>query len=367
MSNKLRGYLEDPLLNRLYTDIRNAGAIRSISVDITHACNIRCDGCYFFAEEMDHLKAPKDEAEFDAFVQQELERGTTYITIIGGEPSLMLNRVKKLYDNFKVLCVTNGMRKIPVEGFENMPIVVSVWGDHDTDTRLRGGGKIDVFAKGLANFKNDERAVWYYTTTPGNAHEIEGVVNQCVENGNYIMFNFYGDIKGYGGALDHRAGFDVVRRNINRMIERYPDRIMSSSYISQVVSTGNLQGEHWGYDVCCSVSTDNPKNEARLANGKAANTHFRAYNPDLKSTRRCCVGDARDCNTCLDVWAHYSWIMLSMKRHLDTKEDFTNWLTTMYMFYLINRVVDFRESVGLLPEIHQAMRYLREGEIGLAM
>jgi hypothetical protein len=259
------------------------------------------------------------------------------------------------------------MRKIPVEGFENMPIVVSVWGDHETDKKLRGGGKIDIFARGLENFKGDKRAVWYYTTTPGNAGQIESVVTQCVENGNYIMFNFYGDIKGYGGDLDHRAGFDVVRRNINRMIERYPASIMSSSYISQVVSTGKLQGEKWGYDVCCSVSENNPKNAARLTNGKAANTHFRAYNPDLKSTRRCCVGDERDCNTCLDVWAHYSWIMLSMKRHLETKVEFTNWLTTMYMFYLINRIVSFENSVHLLPEIHNALRPLREADLDLTV
>jgi hypothetical protein len=363
MANKLREYLDDPFLNRLYADIRQIAPLRSISVDITHACNIRCDGCYFFAENMDKVKAPKDEAEFDAFVEAEKARGTNYITIIGGEPSLMLDRVKKLHDNFKVLCVTNGIRPIPYEGFENMPIVVSVWGDHETDTRLRGNGKLDVFARGLKNYEGDRRAVWYYTTTPGNAHEIESVVEQCVTNGNYVMFNFYGDVKQYGGSLDHRSGFDTVRQNINRVIERFPDRIMSSSYISQVVSTGNLYGEQWGYDVCCSVSTDNPKNQPRMDNGKPYNAHFRAYNPDLKSTRRCCVGDDRDCSTCLDVWAHYSWIMLSMKRHLDSKQEFTNWLTTMYMFYLINRIVDFESSIDVLPGIHERLKPLREKDL----
>jgi hypothetical protein len=186
------------------------------------------------------------------------------------------------------------------------------------------------------------------------------VVEQCVQNGNYVFFNFYGDIAGRGGDLDHRAGFDTVRRNINTMIDRYPDRIMISSYISQVVSTGQLKGQSWGYDVCCSVSENNPKNAARLANGNEINAHFRAYNPDLKTTRRCCVGEDRDCSTCLDVWAHTSWIMLSMKRHMDTKQDFTNWLTTMYLFYLVNRIVDFEANVGLLPEIHQRLKPLRD-------
>lgn len=353
MATKLKEYLQDPFLNRLYTDIRQAGSLKSISVDITHVCNIRCEGCYFFAEDMDKNKAPKDEAEFDAFIEQEKARGTNFITVVGGEPSLMLNRLKKLHDNFWILVVTNGIRRIPYQGFETMPITVSVWGDHQTDTRLRGGGKLDVFARGLKNYRDDPRARWYYTTTPGNAHEIESVVTQCVENGNYVWFNFYGDLKDRGGALDHNQGFGKVRREIDKMIERYPDKILLTSYVSQVVSTGSLMGESWSYDVCSSISSDNPINAKRIQNGHPFNPHFRAYNPDLKSTRRCCVGEARDCTTCFDVWAHFSWIMLGMKRHMETKQDFTNWLTTMYIFYLINHIIDFDESVKLLPELHQ--------------
>jgi MoaA/NifB/PqqE/SkfB family radical SAM enzyme len=360
MATKLKEYLQDPFLNRLYQDIRQAGPLKSISVDITHICNIRCEGCYFFAEAMDKNKAPKDEAEFDAFIAGEKTRGTNFITVVGGEPSLMLNRLKKLHDNFWILVVTNGIRKIPYEGFETMPITVSVWGDHETDTRLRGNGKLDVFARGLKNYRDDPRARWYYTTTPGNAHEIESVVEQCIANGNYVWFNFYGDIADRGGALDHHQGFGKVRREIDKMIERYPHKILLTSYVSQVVSTGLLLGERWGYDVCSSISSDNPINAGRINNGHPYNPHFRAYNPDLKSTRRCCVGEARDCSTCFDVWAHFSWIMLSMRRHLETKQDFTNWLTTMYIFYLINQIVDFEEGTKLLPEIHGRLRHLPE-------
>jgi hypothetical protein len=362
MATQLKEYLQDPFLGHLYREIRQAGALKSILIDITHICNIRCEGCYFFAEEMDKNIAPKDEAEFDAFIEQEKARGTNYVTVAGGEPSLMLSRIKKIYDNFWLMVVTNGIRKIPYEGFENMPIAVSVWGDHATDTRLRGGGKLDVFARGLKNYRDDPRAFFYYTATPGNAHEIESVVTQCIENGNYVLFNFYGDLSHLGGDLDHRRGFDQVRREINRMIERYPERILISSYISQVVSKGQLYGEEWGYDVCCSLSTDNEINQTRLQNGKPYNTHFRAYNPDLKSTRRCCIGNERDCSTCFDVWAHFSWIMLNMKAHLHSKQAFTHWLTTIYLFYLINRVVNFEAGVKLLPEIHQRLGHEKSPE-----
>jgi MoaA/NifB/PqqE/SkfB family radical SAM enzyme len=353
MAGQLKEYLQDPFLNQMYRQIRQAGPLKSILVDITHVCNIRCQGCYFFAEEMDKNKAPSDEAEFDAFIEREKARGTNFVSVAGGEPSLMLNRVKKIYDNFWIMVVTNGLRRIPYEGFENMPIAVSVWGDHETDIMLRGSGKRDIFARGLQNYKDDPRVLWYYTTTTGNAHQIEAVVEECVANGNYVLFNFYGDLSHQGGNIDHQRGFEEVRRQINRMIERYPDRILLSSYISQVVSSGRLYNENWGYEVCCSISADNDINRERIHNGKPYNLHFRAYNPNLTSTRRCCIGEARDCSTCYDVWAHFSWIMLNMKAHVNSKQEFTNWLTTMYLFYLINRIIDFEAGVKLLPQIHQ--------------
>ena len=85
--NTLKSYLQDPFLNRLYKDIRQAGAMRSISVDLTNECNIRCAGCYYFSEEMDKVKMPLDENKFDLFIKNELARGTNFVTIVGGEPS----------------------------------------------------------------------------------------------------------------------------------------------------------------------------------------------------------------------------------------------------------------------------------------
>jgi len=360
MGNVLKEYLQDPFLHRLYSDIRKVGSIKAISVDITHDCNLRCLGCYFFAENMDKNKTPPDEAEFDVFVEREKARGTNFITVIGGEPSLMLDRLEKLYDNFWIVTVTNGLRKIPYKGFENMSIAVSVWGDHETDKKLRGGGKVDVFAEGLKNYKNDPRVGWYYTTTSGHAHEVESVVEQCIENGNHVLFTFYGDISQTGGDVDHHRGFGQVCHEINRMIERYPDRILMTSYMNKVITTGKLYDEKWGYDVCSSITFDNEMNRERVKNGKPYNPHFRAYNPDLKTTRRCCVGEVRDCSNCFDVWAHYSWIMMSMKRHLGSKREFTNWLTTVYLFYMTNWIIDFKEASKLLPEIHKRVSYLRE-------
>ncbi|MCP4201997.1 MAG: hypothetical protein GY769_08695 [bacterium] len=350
MKDRLSEYLRDPFLRRLWREVRRAGPLRSISVDLTHACNIRCDGCYFFEEGMDGFRAPQDERLFDAFIEGETARGTNFVTVVGGEPSLMLNRLRKIYDNFWMNVATNGLRKIPVDGFENMPIGVSVWGNAQTDRRLRGGGKLDVFRAALDNYRDDPRAFFYYTVTPAGAHEIPEVVTRCVENGNRVLFNFYGEVTADCAV---EADFGDAQREIENAIARYPERILITSYLSGVVTAGELYGQQWGWEVCTSVSADNEVNRWRLANGNPYNSHFRAYNADLNSTRRCCTGVDRDCSNCFDVWERFSWVMINLRKHLGSKREFTCWLTVMYMFYLINRIVDYEEGIELLPEIHR--------------
>ena len=128
MASQLRELLADAFLARLYREIREAGPIRAISVDLTHRCNLRCVGCYFFAEDMDRREAPGADAEFEAFVTREQTRGTNFVTVIGGEPSLMLDRLRILAGCFRTAVVTNGLRRIPFAGLESVPIGVSSLG-----------------------------------------------------------------------------------------------------------------------------------------------------------------------------------------------------------------------------------------------
>ncbi len=349
MGARLAGYLAEPFLARLYRLIREAGPVRSVSVDLTRICNLRCAGCYFFAEGMDQV-ADADEAALEDFIQRERKRGTTFVTVVGGEPSLAVDRLRRLYQSFRLSVATNGLVPIPQAGLEDLPIGVAVWGDPATDLALRGR---PVFEVALDNYRGDSRAFFYYTVAPGHADQVEQVVARIVANGNRVLFNFYSDVEGRGGALDYRRGFGEVRDAIDRVISRWPEQVLISRYLAQVVSTGQLYDERWGHAVCTSVTPEHPANVQRVANGKPLNRHFRAYNADLTTTRRCCTGVDRSCESCFDTWEHFSWVMLNLKKHMGSHAEFSHWLTTMYLFYFINRLVEVEEGVSLLPEIHR--------------
>lgn len=352
---KVDGYLKDPLTARMWGAIKAAGPVRSISVDITHICNLRCKGCYFFAEDLDDV----EEADSDTlaeFVQREKSRGINFVTVIGGEPSLRPDRLRKLADAFQIMVVTNGLRPIPREGLENIAIAVSMWGDRATDRQLRGYGKIDIFDRALKNFAGDDRARWYITLPAKPPEETVEVVDACVANGQMVGFNFYGDLENLGDNLGHGTGFDAAYRFVNRMIDRHPHAIAMTRYINRVVTSGQMMGESWGYEVCGSVSIDAPQNADRLLNGKSYNPFFNAYGPDLGEPRRCCVGNERDCSTCFDVWAHFSWIGMAMEKHLSTHKDFFSWLSTMTVFYGSCGFIPGREFSDMLLQIHSCAK-----------
>jgi MoaA/NifB/PqqE/SkfB family radical SAM enzyme len=377
MRQRIKEYLSDPFLRRLYEEAMNAGRFVPITLDLTHVCQLRCEGCYFFSEQLDNSKAPRDEAVFDAFVEQERARGTNFITVIGGEPSLQLPRLKKLHDNFRCVTVTNGLRRIPMEGFERMALAVSVWGDHELDKELRGAGKIDVFARALRHYRDDPRAAFYFTVSNGNAEGVDSAVDEIVANGNLVAFSFYEDWAGLGGEFDQSKGYARALREVYRMIDKYPDRILTTAYSANIASGRTMFDLVWGHETCPVVSSGydpdvdgwhgsdywREQNAKRLRNGQPYYPNHRSVMPDLKSVRRCSVGEESDCSKCHNAYARYIWIMLNRNIHTDTKQDFTNWLTTAWMFSFAAGALDRDQGMRDLPEIHERTRAARRADL----
>ena len=168
---------------------------------------------------MDRVEHRRDDEAFDALIESEKARGTNFVTVVGGEPALEPGRLRKLYDNFKMNVATNGLIRIPYDGLEDMPMGVAIWGNRETDARLRGQPGKDLFSTALENYRGDPRAFFYYTVAPGHAHEIEAVVDEIVDNGNKVLFNYYSDVSDLGGELGYRRGFEAVRREVLELVE----------------------------------------------------------------------------------------------------------------------------------------------------
>ena len=129
-------------------------------------------------------------------------------------------------------------------GFEDIGIAVSVWGDKETDKQLRGNGIVDVLNRGLKNYKDDNRVVWYFTLSEDIRDSIFETSLSIIENGNYISFNFYGDVSGQS-----TPDFGGVCKEIEKLIKIYPDKIIFTKYLSYVISTGQLHEQSWGHHV----------------------------------------------------------------------------------------------------------------------
>ena len=90
---------------------------------------------------------------------------------------------------------------------------------------------------------------------PACKRAMEAASGQCVQNGNRVLFNFYGDLEQRGGDLGAGDGFAAARDAIYHAIDRYPEHILMTSHLAEVVSTGTLFGERWGHHTCTSITS----------------------------------------------------------------------------------------------------------------
>ena len=81
-----------------------------------------------------------DLGEWEAFVDREMARGVNLAILIGGEPTLCLDRVEAFYKRLPTFCATNGLIKVPRDRFPDMMVGISLWGDEADETRAAGQG-----------------------------------------------------------------------------------------------------------------------------------------------------------------------------------------------------------------------------------
>jgi hypothetical protein len=300
--------------------------MRSSIYDVTNRCNLRCKGCFFFSSD-EHTAAPEetDIARWEAFVEKEQARGVNLAILIGGEPTLYLDRVEVFNRRLPTYCATNGLIKIPRERFPGMMVGISLWGDEDDEKLLRGK---DTFSVSSRNYAGDPYTYYLYTITPRQLGRTERVIRRIDDAGLKVHMQLLSNDEGVEGFSWTPSQLADIRAEMDAMLDKYPRTVISCKYYHEIITTGRMLGRPFGWNECPSVTepldTRSPRPKRLI--------RFIRWAADLQTMHRCCTSATRDCRTCKDGAAHMSWVMVNKRDHLRSAKDLQNWIEVYEMF-----------------------------------
>ncbi|MDD5204333.1 MAG: 4Fe-4S cluster-binding domain-containing protein [Desulfobacterales bacterium] len=300
--------------------------IRSSIYDVTNRCNLRCKGCFFYSSG-EHRAAEEetDIRKWESFIDKEKQRGVNLAILIGGEPTLCLDRVEAFYKRLPTFCATNGLIRVPRDRFPDMMVGISLWGDEEDERILRGKPTFSISSK---NYEGDRFAYYLYTLTPRQIGKIDRVIRRIRDAGLKVHMQLLSNDEGVDGFYWKPEELSAIRFEMDEMLEKYPDAVISSRYYHEVITTGKMFGRPFGWNECPSVTQPLDKRNPspkRLID-------FIRWSSDLRTMHRCCTSETRDCSTCKDGAAHMSWIMVNKRAHIRTTGDLQNWIEVYEMF-----------------------------------
>ncbi|HIP40457.1 MAG TPA: radical SAM protein [Desulfocapsa sulfexigens] len=300
--------------------------IRSSIYDVTDRCNLRCKGCFFFSSgEHERASEEKDVTKWHAFVEKEMDRGVNLAILIGGEPTLCMDRIEAFYKRLPTFCATNGLIKVPRDRFPDMMVGLSLWGDAEDEKTLRGQ---DTFKITSANYEGDPHAYYLYTITPKQLGKTEKIIKKIENVGLKVHMQLLSNDEDVNGFSWKPEELIAIREEMDGMLDAYPGTVVSSKYYHKIITTGKMLDRTFGWNECPSVTIlrDNRDPQPKRL------TNFIRWASDLKTVHRCCTSETRDCSTCKDGAAHMSWVMVNKRAHIKTPQDLQNWIEVYEMF-----------------------------------
>src|SRR5438309_4324385 len=320
---------DEALLQRFRAVRSFSRSVRASEYHITNACNLRCRGCWFFTFEFDRAaKDQTDLARLRAFIERERGRHINAALLIGGEPTLVPDRIMAFVEGMEYVTIsTNGLHPLPRDGFERVSVAITLFGGGPLDDQLRaikpnGGTFTGLFDTALGHYRDDPRALFVYAITSRGVEHIEPTVRRIRDNGNRVIFNYYSEYHTDDPlrAADEQRLLDEAIR----VADAYPDTVLSHPYYLRALIRGETEFGHFGYSVCPSISWDHPAHATRRANGNPTLPLFNAYAPDLTTIHFCCTSG--HCEGCRDSQAVQSWLLVSVRHFLQTKQGLQTWV-----------------------------------------
>lgn len=318
----------EELMRRFRAVRKEAKSMRSSLYHLTNKCNLRCKGCWFFECDFDTRVRELDDLEvWRRRVREEVARGINAPLLIGGEPSMFLDRIGLFMEYMPMVTVsTNGLKKIPFEGFESLTIAISLFGGGPLDDALRAIGPngktfTGLFDRSLKNYRNDDRAGFVYAITRDGIPYMEETVRRIGDNGNRVLFNYYADY-GSSEVMRHDAEAELLEIAL-KLKQKYPEFVASHPYYLTALLKGSTEWGRFCYDECPSVSNDFSDNRDRLGSGAPVLPLFNAYSADMRTTAKCCTSG--ECGMCRDSQAMISWVLVNAKRMMQIPDGLRIW------------------------------------------
>jgi hypothetical protein len=319
---RLSALLAEPGLRARFDAVRSISRrVRSSEYHLTNACNIRCEGCWFFAKDFERkTKEAVSLERWKLFAKEQAAHGVTAALLIGGEPTLFPERVEAFCDAMPFVTLSsNGLRAFPREGFEQVAIALTLFGGVGADDRLRailpnGSRFKGLFQEALRNYAGDQRATFIYALDVAQPELIYETTARIADNGNLVSFNYYSE---YGSSEDPLVAREALTRledEALRVTELFPETVLSHPEYTRALISGKTEWGTFGYESCPSISVDHPAHAQRLANGKPFLPGFNAYSADTETLAFCCTSG--DCAHCRDSQAVHSWLMTNVKEFI---------------------------------------------------
>ncbi|HKC63625.1 MAG TPA: radical SAM protein [Pyrinomonadaceae bacterium] len=335
-------YLQIPEIEARYRKVKKFFYLRESAYDLTSACQLRCDGCYYFEGDKYKVKDNKDHQQWKDFMELEKERGINYVNLAGAEPALVPDILSACFQTIPLGTVfTNGLRKIdPAVGYR---IHISVWGDAKGDPKYRryasGRPGPNCLPIQLENYRNDKRVIFVYTFNNGNIDQVDQVIRQVKDEGHKITFNMFSAPVGNNSPLKLKDMLNRTREKMIQVLGEYGETVVYSYYNAKVhTDESSLRGQ-FGCPFPRATKQIKPIGIGRT---------FRSYRADFSHAEAdCCVPDT-DCNDCRHYAAGSAIITSSLDSHVGSEAQFRGWLDYVDT-YLAVFVLGYEKGECLYP------------------
>jgi len=225
-------------------------------VDLTDRCNLRCRHCFYYRNERESRELP--DGEFLRGLETLRDRhDIRSMEWCGGEPLLR----REVFEAGAALfphnmLYTNGTQDIPEIG--NVTVCVSLDGPPKMHDYIRGIGCFERVAHNLASARN-EAVLILCTLNKVNAPHLEEFlrsVERMERSGPFLPvflliftpLKQYREVEGYAHSAEQRDRLafsweerDRLLEDIGRMRRRFPDRILNSDLLLDLMHSSNAR------------------------------------------------------------------------------------------------------------------------------